>query len=256
MRATGAAGTRDAYGARVRVTRADGTLVAPAALIDTATHFLGESERVAHVGLGAYDGAVDVAVSFSSGHVVTRTGVAADQTIVVTEPSEPMRPAAGPRPTGCAVRQPCAIDCDNNGVADRCEVDAPGADCNDNDVLDVCELSSGLAADCDGNGVLDVCDVAAGADGDGDGVPDVCAPDLGVVDVGMAGVDAGATAADAGRPTLDGGTPDGGAMPDAGAPSAAGGLRGGATCAVGAPREGGSVVSALVLLALLRRRRG
>ena len=82
-------------------------------------------------------------------------------------------------------------DCDENGVADRCDF-AAGGDANDNGILDACEytdcndngvndpddIANGTSADCDGNAVPDECDIDNGAaDCNGDGVMDVC--DLG-----------------------------------------------------------------------------
>ena len=79
-------------------------------------------------------------------------------------------------------------DCDENGVADRCDF-ASGGDANGNGVLDACEftdcnengindpddIANGTSDDCDGNAVPDECDIADGAaDCNGDGVMDVC----------------------------------------------------------------------------------
>ncbi len=75
------------------------------------------------------------------------------------------------------------IDCNNNSVEDRCDVDCglPGcsvagcgtkADCNGNFVPDDCE------PDCNGNSTADRCDISSAfsADCDGDAVPDECEP--------------------------------------------------------------------------------
>jgi hypothetical protein len=82
-------------------------------------------------------------------------------------------------------------DCDENGIADRCDF-AAGGDSDDNGILDACEfidcngngvndpddILDGTSDDCDGNGIPDECDIADGAaDCNGDGLMDVC--DLG-----------------------------------------------------------------------------
>ena len=79
-------------------------------------------------------------------------------------------------------------DCDENGVADRCDF-ANGGDSDGNGILDACEfidcnengvndpddIADGTSADCDGNGVPDECDIADGAaDCNGDGIMDAC----------------------------------------------------------------------------------
>jgi hypothetical protein len=75
------------------------------------------------------------------------------------------------------------IDCNNNGIADRCDINCllsgcsvPGcgtkADCDANGVPDDCE------PDCNHNGVADRCDIASALslDCDADAVPDECEP--------------------------------------------------------------------------------
>ncbi|MEK7711253.1 MAG: hypothetical protein AAB341_05090 [Planctomycetota bacterium] len=76
------------------------------------------------------------------------------------------------------------IDCNNNGIADACDVLCGGAgcpavgcglsgDCNHNNVPDECE------ADCNNNGIADSCDLSSGTSEDcnGNTVPDECEPD-------------------------------------------------------------------------------
>ena len=79
-------------------------------------------------------------------------------------------------------------DCDENGIADRCDFLAGGdsdgngildacefIDCNENGTNDPDDIADGTSEDCDGNSVPDECDIANGAaDCDGNGVPDSC----------------------------------------------------------------------------------
>ncbi|MEM7305791.1 MAG: right-handed parallel beta-helix repeat-containing protein [Planctomycetota bacterium] len=74
-----------------------------------------------------------------------------------------------------------AADCNENGVADTCDIaDGTSADCDSNGLPDECQSQ----ADCNGNGVPDFCDIAAGTslDADGDAVPDECEATLFVPD--------------------------------------------------------------------------
>lgn len=78
--------------------------------------------------------------------------------------------------TGIAFVPPSALDCNQNGVLDACDISSGQfADANSNGVLDVCETG-----DSDGDGIadgLDNCPAVANsnqADYDGDGVGDVC----------------------------------------------------------------------------------
>lgn len=69
------------------------------------------------------------------------------------------------------------IDCNNNMMADSCEIAAGmGVDCNNNGQLDDCEIASGAETDCDGNMIPDSCDIAAGLYGDcnENNIPDFC----------------------------------------------------------------------------------
>ena len=75
------------------------------------------------------------------------------------------------------------IDCNDNGIADTCDLSCDAADClwpcggstdcNGNRIPDECEL------DCNGNGIADTCDIAAGISQDcnENTVPDECEPD-------------------------------------------------------------------------------
>lgn len=103
-----------------------------------------------------------------------------------------------------------SLDCNQNGVLDRCEIDAsstaPGgpyfcmtgtcaSDCNDNGVIDDCEIyefssapggpyfcTTGCDPDCNNNGTPDACDIDP-TDPDGDGnVSDDLMPPIGVPD--------------------------------------------------------------------------
>ncbi|MEE2895852.1 MAG: LamG-like jellyroll fold domain-containing protein [Planctomycetota bacterium] len=90
-----------------------------------------------------------------------------------------------------AVTDAPALDCNDNGVPDDCDVlegtspdvDGDGrpdecGDCNGNGVLDGFEIADGFLGDCDGDAIPDVCQSFSN-DCDGDGVPDSCAIDLG-----------------------------------------------------------------------------
>ncbi|HJL17058.1 MAG TPA: CRTAC1 family protein [Sandaracinaceae bacterium LLY-WYZ-13_1] len=78
--------TSEGLGARVEVT-VDG--VTQVREIGSVTHFLGQSERVAHVGLGAGHETVDVlAIRWPSGRVTRMTDVPARQELLVDEPPE------------------------------------------------------------------------------------------------------------------------------------------------------------------------
>ncbi|MEZ4320763.1 MAG: hypothetical protein R3F61_24995 [Myxococcota bacterium] len=49
-------------------------------------------------------------------------------------------------------------DCDGNGVADICDIEAdPSSDCDGDGVPDSCAIASGSAEDCDGDGRIDTC---------------------------------------------------------------------------------------------------
>ena len=67
-------------------------------------------------------------------------------------------------------------DCDENGIADLCELE--GNDCNGNSVLDACELAGN---DCNGSGVPDECEVPpidpGAPDCNTNGIPDECDSD-------------------------------------------------------------------------------
>ena len=61
-------------------------------------------------------------------------------------------------------------DCNNNGVADECEIaSGTAADCNSNEIPDSCDIAAGTSADTNGNGIPDECDVA---DCNNNGIPD------------------------------------------------------------------------------------
>jgi hypothetical protein len=175
---------------------------------NSVTHFLGQSEQVAHVGLGAAEQSrvATVQVTFLGGHVVTLDNVALNQELTVLEPDLPFPnapgvvPAAAPDCDENGEEDACAPDCDGNRRPDSCDVrDGLVADCNANGVPDSCEIASGFERDCDGNGLLDTCEVAAQPwlDCDEDGVLDVCrgttctGVDAGVRDMGTGAADAG-----------------------------------------------------------------
>jgi hypothetical protein len=66
---------------------------------------------------------------------------------------------------GNCVPDECEPDCNENSVVDFCDIrDGTSSDCNENAIPDDCE------PDCDGDGIIDDCDVLE--DTDQDGVPD------------------------------------------------------------------------------------
>jgi hypothetical protein len=187
---------------RVRPTHGDGTPVVGADVwvsgggrtqrrqIGTNTHYLAQSEPVAHFGVGPDAATVDVSVRFPSGALVQRTNVTPGQTLTVVEPlttppaSLPVAPLVDCDDDGEA--DECGPDCDGNGRADSCDIlAAPEADCDGSGVLDVCEVSLGLADDCDANGRPDRCDLATG-DCNGDGLLDACTTPVTTCQVGGA----------------------------------------------------------------------
>lgn len=70
---------------------------------------------------------------------------------------------------------PGLTDCNSNGLADVCELDADG-----NGIPDDCEETPGDVVDCNGNGIDDSLDLAASTseDCDSDGIPDECGSDM------------------------------------------------------------------------------
>ncbi len=92
----------------------------------------------------------------------------------------------------CEIAANPAIDCDEDGIIDTCEagggasdcdgdgvLDSCEDDCNDNGLADPCEVLQGLADDCNGNLIPDDCEIADGtvSDCDADGIPDSCQAD-------------------------------------------------------------------------------
>ena len=269
VRAQGTRGNRQGLGAMVRVTVDGRTRLAET---NSVTHFLGQSEQVAHVGLGAAEQSrvATVQVTFLGGHVVTLDNVALNQELTVLEPDLPFPnapgvvPAAAPDCDENGEEDACAPDCDGNRRPDSCDVlDGRVADCNANGVPDSCEIASGFERDCDGNGLLDTCEVAAQPwlDCDEDGVLDVCrgttctGVDAGVRDMGTGAADAGSPgdAGDAAAMTDTGSGADA-----AGADAGTGTLRGqgcAAERAAGRGGMGGATLLMVVVAAVRRRRR-
>jgi len=69
----------------------------------------------------------------------------------------------------------CQEDCDDNGVADTCDKASGALDCDLDGGLDRCQISAEPGLDCDDDGILDLCALATGApDCDGNGTFDVC----------------------------------------------------------------------------------
>ena len=168
----------------------------------TASHYMGQSERVLHFGLGSDEAPVDLVVRFLSGALTVRANLAVDQTIEILEPaiSAPWATATYDNDIDCnndLIADICSMDasndCDGNRVLDSCEIAQPGADCDSDGRLDACQpdcdgdgsadacaILEG-AADCDSNGVPDDCQVARGGqDCNRNGSPDVCDIDTGV----------------------------------------------------------------------------
>ena len=289
VRVQGRVSNRDGRGARVRVTPSDGGTT-QVREIGATSHFGGESERVAHFGLGAGFSAaartVDVDVVFLSGLEVHERGVAPDQVLTVVEPDAASLvtppPVPGPAQDCDGDGQPdsCAPDCNGNGRPDACDLaDHVDTDCNANGVPDACDLAAFLLLDCNTNGEADLCEIQChpALDADGDGVIDYCvtgcdetghcpgvdpdhpecvsAPDAGVPDAGMP--DAGMPDAGVRDAGVDGGVPDAGHA-DGGNPGARDG--GGCALAPAAARSAGApwlvLAAAMCGFALRRRSRG
>ncbi|TNF32467.1 MAG: hypothetical protein EP329_10105, partial [Deltaproteobacteria bacterium] len=69
----------------------------------------------------------------------------------------------------------CQPDCDHNGIADTCDAASGAPDCDANGTLDRCQIALDPTVDCDDNNVLDLCQLAAGAkDCNGNGRLDTC----------------------------------------------------------------------------------
>ena len=51
-----------------------------------------------------------------------------------------------------------ALDCNDDGVLDSCEIATGAVDCNANSVLDACEITADPSLDLNGNGQLDICE--------------------------------------------------------------------------------------------------
>jgi len=167
VRAQGTRGNRHGLGAIVHVTVDGRSWVAETS---SATHFLGQSEQMAHFGLGSGPASrvASVRVTFLGGHEVTMTGVELNQELIVVEPDLPfpnapaVLPAVAPDCDHDGEVDACAPDCDGNRSPDSCDVSTGVvADCNTNGVPDSCEIRSGFATDCDENGVPDPCDIGA-----------------------------------------------------------------------------------------------
>jgi len=135
----------DAFGAVVTLQAVDGGPV-QVRHVGASSHFLGESERTAHFGLGAHPGPVHrVTVEWPGRGIAQYDDVAVDQELVATDPQ--------------------FFDTDGDGLVDADEL-LVGTDPAD--------------ADSDGDGLsdgLEVGSVAAPTDTDGDGTPDALDPD-------------------------------------------------------------------------------
>lgn len=77
----------------------------------------------------------------------------------------------------CEIAAGVAPDCNGNGVPDDCDIaTATADDCNNNGVPDTCDIANREALDCNGNGIPDACDIAnqTSCDRDANGIPDEC----------------------------------------------------------------------------------
>ncbi len=88
---------------------------------------------------------------------------------------------------------PFAVDCDENGQIDSCEIDSNldldtdsngvldecQEDCNQNEIPDSFEIAVDANLDCNGNYIIDSCEILAGGvdDVNENGIPDSCEPD-------------------------------------------------------------------------------
>jgi len=139
-------------GARVYLQASDGGPV-QVRQVGGTTSYLGQSERVAHFGLGAHAGPVHrVTVAWPGLGESVYEDVAADQVLVAATVQ--------------------LVDGDGDGIVDAEEtalgMDPASADADGDGVLDTFERGPGSAAlDTDGDGTLDALD----PDDDGDGVP-------------------------------------------------------------------------------------
>ncbi len=107
--------------------------------------------RLTPDGVDAWD-AVTVASGFTFNTNATQVlDITNDGTIVVVAETGGVRAFAR-----CALAS--ATDCNNNDVADVCDVITGNAiDCNDNMNPDVCDISQRVSTDCDSNNVPDEC---------------------------------------------------------------------------------------------------
>jgi hypothetical protein len=182
VRVSGAAGfNADAIGALVRVEAVAGGPV-QVRQIGGTSHFLGQSERVAHFGLGDQTGAIHrVTVSWPGLGAAVYESVPANQTFVASAPQifdtdgdgllDPDETALG--------TDPADPDGDGDGLPDGVEIGSPSApfDTDGDGALDA------LDADDDGDGIPTANEDGDGDgnpandDADGDGVPDYREPD-------------------------------------------------------------------------------
>lgn len=122
---------------------------------------------------------VDVEGNRLTGEAVSPTGEVLDTFTIRKSPLTPA-PEDDCDQNGvadaCELLEGSDLDCDEDGVPDACELTDGAADCNGNGVPDSCELADGAGIDCDGNGVLDSCDLADGGANDcnENGIPDSC----------------------------------------------------------------------------------
>ena len=192
----GGLSNRDGYGA-VAWVLPSGSAPSQIAVVGASSHFLGQSERVLHFGLGTETNAVaELRVRWPGGTEAVLNDVPLNSTIKVVEPIGTM---LEPRLVGhgmadcdqdgvadaCGIELNVSADCNQDGVPDRCQLE--GNDCNANRIPDACDLTlldcnrDGVVdacqpsiADCDSNGVPDSCDIWNGFDCDGNSVPDAC----------------------------------------------------------------------------------
>jgi len=82
----------------------------------------------------------------------------------------------------CASEPECGTspDCNDNLRPDQCDLDdGTSSDCNSNGLPDECDTASGTSEDCQPNSIPDECELADGSSADcqPNGIPDDCEPD-------------------------------------------------------------------------------
>lgn len=108
------------------------------------------------------------------------------QSVSINDPNDPIhgdrilygsQPRYGSR-THAGIFEPGPFpDCNDNGIADYCDIENGATDCNRNRIPDECELASGVIEDCNNNGIDDYCDIISAGytnDCNNNGILDEC----------------------------------------------------------------------------------